>query len=902
MSEIPAGIVTFLFTDVEGSTRLWAADAAATARSLERHDRIIRDAIVSRGGYVFGWAGDHFRGAFVDPKAAVGAAMAAQAALAAEDWENGPALRVRMGLHRGRATQRDGDYFGTVPNTAARLEALASGGQVLLSDAVASVVDVEMLALGQHRLRDVPDPVDISQVGVASFRPLRVIDPSLSTLPLPGTRIIGRNDSVARARHLLESAPIVTLTGTGGCGKTRLAVEVAYQELPSRADGCYFADLSSVSDGSELPAALAAAVRLEFGGSREGALDQVINHLARRDALLVLDNCEHILDDCADFAERLLARGSATALLATTRQRLEVPGERVIAVGSLGLDGEAHAVELFVERATTANPNFRCGDDESDPVRMTVVDICRHLDGMPLAIELAAARIAVLSPSEILDRMADRFRLLSGGRGRQKRRTLQATLDWSYDLLDDDEQQFFRRCGVFVGSFDLPAAVAVSGFDDYDAMDLLGSLVAKSLLAVDEAAANPTARYRLLETIRIYASDHLARTEDVTAARDAHLRWFLSQTVTTDFGEATDLVRAGGLRLDWANIASALEWAVVRERDGAVRDGTPRDGEKTDAGADTAAAIAFGCQGLWESQIPAIEGRRWVEQIADRLEPGPHRDWMHYIRAVLAMQLDDFPVVHDQLDALLAAEGTTPEVRAQAAGLMAFLSCRQYPDRARELASHSHDIATQHQLPDEYLSPGVWAQGCLALYENRVADSLPHFARAYDLLEGMGRHTNHVVMSGLALASAHFLAGEPERALEVVDSREWSSSVWDSSPIVRAIALIDLDRSAEAANHVVEFGVAALRGRLSRMANDALVGFAALAIHREERDHAWLLLQQAASPKTPFTIGLAEGLADRLGHGEELRAIHRGRQKPLSELDASEHLRAELDRIRRAAI
>jgi predicted ATPase len=888
MAEIPAGIVTFLFTDVEGSTRLWAADAEATARSFERHDELIRDAIESCGGYVFGWAGDHFRGAFSDPAAAVAAAMAAQSALASCDWNGDPALRVRMGVHRGQVTQRAGDYFGPVPNTAARLEAVAAGGQILLSGAVADMVDVEMLTLGQHRLRDVPQPVDIFQVGVESFRPLQVIDPSLSTLPLPGAPLIGRQREVGRIRQLLETSPMVTLTGTGGCGKTRLAVEVAYQELPSRSDGCYFVDLSSVSDGSELPAALAIAVRLEFGGSDEGAIDQVIAHLARRDALLVLDNCEHIVDDCAAFAERLLARNSTTALLATTRERLGVAGEDVLAVGPLSIEGDAPAVQLFVERAAAANPAFTHGGDPDDPVRTTVVEICRQLDGMPLAIELAAARISVLTPDEVLDRMSDRFRLLSGGRGRQRRRTLQATLDWSYDLLDEDEQRFFRRCGVFVGSFDLPAAVAVSGFDDYDAIDLLESLVAKSLLAVDDSLDNPTTRYRMLETIRIYAGDLLARSGDVLAAREAHLRWFQSRAVTSDFIEAADLNRAGALRADWPNLASALEWALARGDD-------PETGDTAN---EVAAHLAFGCQGLWEAQVPAIEGRRWVEQIADGLHAGECRDWLRYILAVLSMQLDDFTVVHRQLEELIGDGGTSPEVLAQSSGLMAFLCGRQDPDRARALAQRAEQVVSGHRLAGEHVTPGVWASGCLALYENRADASLPDFARAYALLEATERHTNHRVMAGLALASVHILVGHPARALDIVESGEWSSSVWDSSPIVRALALIDLGRANEAADLVIDFGYAALRGRLSRMANDALVGMAALAIKRGEGAHAWVLLRQAASPKTPFTIALAEGLADRVGRGDELRVIHRERRRPLTELDASEHLRAELERIR----
>lgn len=888
MAEIPAGIVTFLFTDVEGSTRLWAADADATALSLERHDEIIRRAITSRGGHVFGWAGDHFRGAFEDPKAAVGAAMAAQRELAETDWGDGPALRVRMGLHRGRATQRDDDYFGPVPNTAARLEAAAAGGQILLSDAVATVVDVETLQLGLHRLRDVPDPVDIAQVGLTAFPPLRVTDPSLSTLPLPGSPLVGRDEEVGRVRTLLEHSPMVTLTGTGGCGKTRLAVEIAYQELPSRADGCYFVDLSSVSDGSELPAAIASAVRLEVGGSSERALDQVIAHLSGRDALLVLDNCEHIIDDCADFAERLLSRSSATAILATTRQRLEVPGEQVVAVGSLDGAPDGPAVQLFVERAAAANPAFTVSDDPADETRSVVAEICSQLDGMPLSIELAAARVAVLTPAEILDRMADRFRLLSGGRGRQRRRTLQATLDWSYDLLDEDEQQFFRRCGVFVGSFDLPAAVAVSGFDDYEAMDLLESLVAKSLLALDEGPDNPTTRYRLLETIRIYAGDLLARSEDVHEAREAHLRWVRDLVVTPVFSHAADLPRAVSLRADWPNIASSLEWALVRGPD-------PDTGEP---GAELAAQIAFGCQALWDSQVPAIEGRRWIEQIVAELDPGACRDWLLYIHSVLAMQLDDFPVTHRQLDELIAAPETDPQVRAQSVGLMAFLACRQHPDRARTLVRQAEEICAEHELGGDFAVAGVWASGCQALYENRIGDARREFERAHALLDSVDGRTNHFMMTGLALASAQILDGEPAVALQTVDSHDWSPSVWDSSPIVRAIALIDLGRATEAADLVVGFGYDALRGRLARMANDALVGFAALAIRRGEAEHAWSLLRQAAAPRTPFTIGLAEGLADRIGHGDELRTIHRGRERPLSELDASADLRVELERIR----
>ena len=871
----PSGIVTFLFTDVEGSTRLWAADTEATARSLEIHDELIKGAVESRGGYVFGWAGDHFRAAFQEADVAVDAAMAVQQALFEIDWRDGPRLRVRMGIHRGRATQREGDYFGPVPNIAARLEALASGGQILISDEVLGAVDVKVLSLGQHRLRDVPDPMNVHQVGIDSFRPLEVIDPALCTLPNPGSAIIGRRADVAQVSQLLELYPMVTLTGPGGCGKTRLAVEVAYQELPSRADGCYFADLSSVSDGSELAAALASAVLLEIGGA--DPLDQVVAHLAVRNALLLLDNCEHILDDCAEFAERLLARSNSTAILATTRQRLDVAGEQVVAVGSLDDgSGDGPAVELFIERARAVSPGFQCEDLD----RVVVAKICSHLDGMPLPIELAAARIAVLTPQEILDRMGDRFRLLSGGRGRHKRRTLQATLDWSYDLLDEDEQLFFRRCGLFVGSFDLPAAVAVAGFSDYDAIDLLESLVAKSLIALEDTRSNETTRYHLLETIRIYACDQLARSEEVSAGRDAHLAHFRSMAEPDGFGTATCLRRADRLRNDWPNIAAALEWLMVNDD------------------AEGAARVAFGCQGLWESQIPAIEGRRWIDQILDELKPGENRDWMLYVDAVLAMQLDDFPATHRLLRDLIDDSALLP--RIQAVGLFAFLCCRQFPDEAVELIALGKQLVNDNNLGGEYLRPTVWSEGCLALYEHRYDDALPCFERAFGLGRDRGLLMSHQVMAGLSFAAAQVLTGESAGALKTLDSTDWSSSIWDSSPIIRALAMVDVGRSAEAADLVVGFGYDALRGRLNRMANDALVGLAALAINRGEAERGWTLLQQAASPRTPFTIVLAEALAARVGHGDEMRRIHRERDTPLIAMDAGRHLRTELDRIRTA--
>ena len=765
----PSGIVTFLFTDVEGSTRLWAADVNATGRSLVKHDELVKRAVVERDGYVFGWAGDHFRAAFEDPKAAVAAAVAIQQQLEQTDWDDGPQLRVRMGLHRGRATQRDGDYFGPVPNTAARVESLANGGQILMTEAVQAVVDIESRYLGSHRLRDVPDPVDIHQVGIDSHRALRAVDPALTTLPAAGSAIIGRADEVREIRALLESASMVTLTGIGGCGKTRLAVEVGFQELPGRSGGCYFADLSAVSDAEELPAAIARAIRFELAGATP-ALDQIVDHLATRDALLILDNCEHILDACASFAEALLRQSSATALLATTRQRLGVDGEVVVAVPSLSHGGpHSPAIQLFVDRAGLADPTFELSDQD----RFTVGEICGRLDGMPLAIELAAARIAVLSPSEILDRMADRFRLLSGGIGRHRRRTLQATLDWSYDLLDEPEQEFFQCLGLFVGSFDLAAASAVAELDEYDAMDMLGSLVAKSLVVAETDDSGTSRRYRLLETVRIYAGDQLARSEHAASALDAYVTHYQSMTHAETFAIASSLDRAIVLEWQWPNIAATLDHLATEER------------------WIEAARIGFGVQGLWDTQVSAVEGRRWLDRIltgllsdgaaADAVPDGRElRDWIQYMLALVEVQLDGFDDVFRLLQGLIDDESAAPGPRSQAAGLFAFMCCRQHAERVLPLVGLNRQLVSDHDLGSDFLAPAEWAVGCLALYNGEFDGARVAFQHAHNLLEHAGPPSGQKVMSGLSLAAAEVMVDRPEAAIELLDSFEWSKSVWDS--------------------------------------------------------------------------------------------------------------------------
>jgi predicted ATPase len=546
---------------------LWQADEAAMRSALPRHDQLLRQAIAEHDGTVFSAMGDGMAAAFGSASAAVAAAVVAQRALEAELWPTASPLRVRMGLHTGEAERRDGDYFGTVVNRAARLMAIGHGGQVLCSSTTAELVGdahLSLTDLGQHRLRDLDRPIHVFQVGGGRFPALGSLDHLPGNLPEQATSFVGRQAEVAELVGQVGAHRMVTLTGAGGVGKTRLALQVA-AELAGRFDaGVWLVELAPVGD----PAAVADAVATTLGVTpRAGSsvADGVAVALSGRHMLVLMDNCEHLLEAVTEMVEAILARATTVKVLATSREGLRAAGEQVWPVPSLDVAagvGSA-AVDLFVARAQAVLPGFGLGDPHD---AAAVIEICRQLDGMALAIELAAARMVSMNPAEVRDRLGDRFRLLSGSRrGLARHQTLRHAVGWSYELLDDEERTVLTRCAVFVGGFDLAAAVAVVSQDrgdEYGLLDVVDSLVRKSLVTAEQVTGHT--RYGMLETIRQFAQDQLAATGTIGDIRDRHARYFAQRAVAHwDMWDGPgQRVAVDWVDIEFANLRTGFRWAA----------------------------------------------------------------------------------------------------------------------------------------------------------------------------------------------------------------------------------------------------------------------------------------------------------------------------------------------------
>jgi predicted ATPase/class 3 adenylate cyclase len=597
---------TFLFTDIEGSTRLWEKHPGAMSAALEMHDGILRRAVASNGGEVFKHTGDGLAVSFHTPSQAVAAAMEAQQGLARAEWPAPVTVRVRMGIHTGEATQRDGDYFGVAVNKAARLMGVGHGGQVLVSETTASMLETgfELKPMGEHRLRDLAEPLQILQVGIAgleeTFPPLRTLDAYHSNLPRNLPAYVGREDLVEEIESDLHSNALVTIAGIGGAGKTRLAQQVGAQVLPRYHDGVWFVDLAPLSRAEAVDAAVARAL-----GVAERTTEEVATTLSEalrdRQLVTILDNCEQVAPSVAHLAEQVIGTAPAIRLIATSREPLGVYGEKVVRLS--GLDEEA-AVSLFVARAGEAGQVL-----DLNAQREVIGELCRRLDGLPLAIELAAARTRSMTPQEILNRVDERFQVLRGTDRRIPRhRTLEAMVDWSYRLLTDEERLLLDRLAVFVGSFDLTSAEAVCAderLDRFAVDETIDRLVDKSLVAAAVSAEGT--RFRLLETVRGFALRQLDAAGEGDRMREGHVTFFAQRA-------QTHLARIHGEHMAAASAAIAsdidnLEAAIDRLGD------QHRHEEK----AQIVTALAL----FWNTAAPTAGRRHYEELVASEgaIEP-----------------------------------------------------------------------------------------------------------------------------------------------------------------------------------------------------------------------------------------------------------------------------------------
>jgi predicted ATPase/DNA-binding CsgD family transcriptional regulator len=890
MAELPSGTVTFLYTDIEGSTALWEQHPQAMRAAVARHETLLRDAIAAQHGHVFRTAGDGLCAAFITAPEAITTALAAQQALQGAAWGATP-LRVRMALHTGAVEVRAGDYVGATLNRLARLLAAAHGGQVLLSSAVHELVRDQvpptagLRDLGEHRLRDLVQPEHVYQLLhpdlPADFPTLRTLDTYPHNLPLQLTSFVGREQEMTEVTRLLTTTRLLTLTGTGGCGKTRLALQVAAELGDAYPDGVWLVELAPLADPDLVPQTVATVlgVREQPG---QPMLTTLVAALKAKQIVVMLDNCEHLLDASAYLAEALLRGCPGVRVLATSRELLGVAGEIAWRVPSLPVPDTAHlpsfdvvgryeAVQLFVERATAVQTTFAVTAHNA----AALAQVCRRLDGIPLAIELAAARVTALSAEQIAARLDDRFRLLTGGRRTAMRRqqTLAAAIDWSHDLLTEPERVLLRRLAVFAGGWTLEAAEAVGsrqyavdsedGGSDVplppadrllppDVLDLLTRLVEKSLVVVEHGAA---ARYGLLETVRQYAGDKLLAAGEAAAVRDRHLAWYLAlvEAVEPELRRGEQLAWLARLDAEHDNLRVALGWA---------RDADPTAGLR----------LAGSLWQYWRARGHYGEGRRWLEDFIGRAQaPTAARAKALLGLGILASEQGDPAAARTWLEASLALSRQVGDqwliswsLRDLAVVLQELGDLGRSRILLEEAGALARAMGDQRGLGDSLLVLGrqaAWA-GDYREAKQMLEEGLAVLRAVGDRMqvcfalgvlcsivldEGQDEQARHLVQEGLVIARN---VGSPWHVgyLRMLEGRiaHWQGALAPARAHLEAV----LVEAREAEHRAGVATVAAWLGQVARLQGD---GERALALARESAERSTTL-------ESPRLRSLAEHL------------------------------------------
>ena len=668
-------VATVLFTDIEGSTRLWEQEPERMRPALARHDALARSAVEGNGGTVVKMTGDGLYAVFRDALDALVATLELQRSLADPDATGGVVLRVRCGLHTGTVERRDDDFFGPPVNRAARIMGAAHGGQVLLSQAVVDGIRealpaaVSLVDLGNVRLKDLVTPEHVYQVLHPELRQafpaLRSLEATPNNLPQQVSSFIGRERELAAVATLLGVSRLVTLLGVGGLGKTRLALQVGAEVLDGYADGVWLVELAPLADERMLAQALASVLGVKEEAGRPVA-EALLQFVRDRQLLLVLDNCEHLALACARLAGELLRAGAKVRILATSREPLKVAGEALYQVSSLSVPDrrqrlavsalvQYEAVRLFVDRAVAAQRGFELTAQNAD----AVAAICHRLDGIPLAIELAAARVRALAVGQIDARLSDRFRLLTGGdrTALPRQQTLRACIDWSYELLTEAEKRLLQRLSVFAGGWALEAAEHVcsgDGVDEGEILDLSASLSDKSLVVAEQAAGH--SRYRLLQTVGQYAGEKLTEAGGGAGVRERHRDAFLALAEEAEprllGAEQAEWLRR--LEVEHENLRAALDWSL--------RASGSREGLR----------ICGALQRFWSMRGHFSEGREWYLRTLEKAgsdEPTPERAKALNGAGVLACNQADYAAARKLHEEALDIRRQSGDRRGAAASL-----------------------------------------------------------------------------------------------------------------------------------------------------------------------------------------------------------------------------------------